>query len=89
MAFGCIFLSLVFSGFLCRSQMEAVSIQISGFAMATSYSVTAVGPVPGSVFARKPHAQVAAVIARIESQASIFEPQSDIFAWIGMPDPVR
>lgn len=78
MALGCLFLLLVLSGFSCRAPMDEVSVQINGFAMATSYSVTAIGPVPGSVFARKLHAQVAAVIARIESKTSIFEPQSDI-----------
>lgn len=46
--------------------------------MATSYSITAVGPSPGSELARKLQGDIAAVIARIETRMSIFEPESDI-----------
>jgi len=46
--------------------------------MATSYSVIAVGPAPGSSLARKLQSEISAVIAQIETRMSIFEPESDI-----------
>jgi len=53
-------------------------MNINGFAMATSYSVVIVGLEPDSVIAKQLQMDTAAVIARIESLMSIFEPESDI-----------
>jgi len=46
--------------------------------MATSYSVVVIGPASGSPVARKLQADIAALIAHVESRTSVFEPESDI-----------
>jgi thiamine biosynthesis lipoprotein len=64
--------------FSCAPPGPINSMHMNGFAMATSYSVVVVGLEPDSVIAKQLRMDTAAMIARIESCMSIFEPESDI-----------
>jgi thiamine biosynthesis lipoprotein len=62
----------------CGPRPGTEKVEFNGFAMATTYSVVIVGLEPDSVIAKQLQMDTAAVIARIESLMSIFEPESDI-----------
>ncbi len=62
----------------CGSKPEETSLEIDGFAMATSYSIVIPGIQPDSSIEARLRTEIPAAIAQTERRLSIFEPESEI-----------